>query len=73
MVDDHNHIIEKGSLCLKCNYLEKNLKKKGNVFYKILLNKIVYVLPAQVVNPFVSLNDGLTMSAADYQWLTNSI
>ena len=39
----------------------------------MLLNKIVYVLPAQVVNPFVSFNDGLTLSAADYQWLTNSI
>ena len=39
----------------------------------MLLNKIVYVLPAQVVNHFVSLNDGLTMTAADYQWLTNSI
>ena len=44
---------------LKCNYLEKNLKKE-NVFQK-LLKKIVYVLPAQVVNLFVSLNDDLSM------------
>ena len=66
-------IIEKGSIYLKCNYLEKKSeKKKGNIFYK-MLKKIVYVLPAQVVNPFVSLNDDLSMSAADYQWLADSI
>ena len=28
MVDEYNHIIEKGSMYLKCNYLEKNLKKR---------------------------------------------
>ena len=38
-----------------------------------MLTKIVYVLPALIVNPFVSLNDGLSMSAADCQWLTDSI
>ena len=38
-----------------------------------MLKKIAYVLPAQVVNPFVSLNDDLSMSAADYQWLADSI
>ena len=38
-----------------------------------MLRKIVYVLPALIVNPFVSLNDGLSMSAADCQWLTDSI
>ena len=32
-----------------------------------MLKKIVYVLPSQIVNPFVSLNDDLSMSAADYQ------
>jgi len=38
-----------------------------------MLKKIVYVLPAQVVNPFVYLINNLSMSAADYQWLTDSI
>ena len=57
---------------LKCNYLEKISETKGNVFYK-MLKKIVYVLPAQIVNRFVSLNDDLSMSAADCQWLTGSI
>jgi len=28
MVDDYNHIIEKKSIYLKCNYLEKSLKRK---------------------------------------------
>ena len=32
-----------------------------------MLKKIVYVQPAQVVNHFVSLNDDLSLSAADYQ------
>ena len=68
MVDDYNHIIEKGSMYLKCNYLEKKFEKKGNVFHK-MLKKIVYAFPAQVVNPFVSLNDDLSISAAGYQWL----
>ena len=72
MVGDYNNIIEKGSMYPKCNYLETKSDKKGNVFYK-MLKKIVYVLPAQVVNPFVSLNDDLPMSAADFQWLTDSI
>ena len=34
-----------------------------------MLKKIVYTFPAQVVNPFVSLNDDLSISAAGYQWL----
>ena len=72
MVDDYNRIIEKRSMYLKLNYLEKKSEKKGNVFYK-MLKKIVYALPAQVVNPFISLNGDLSMSAADYQWLTDSI
>ena len=46
MVDDCNHIIEKGSMNLQCSSVGKNLKKE--VFYKIL-KKIAYVLPAQVV------------------------
>ena len=32
MVDDYNHTTEKGSMYLKCNYLEKNLKKKEIFF-----------------------------------------
>ena len=71
MVDDYNHTTEKGSMYLKCNYLEK-IWTKGNVFYK-MLKKIAYVLPAQVVNSFISLNDDLFISAADYQWLAYSI
>ena len=51
---------------------EKKIRKKGSIFYK-LLQKVVYVLPAQVVYPFVSLRDDLSMSASKYQWLTDSI
>ena len=38
-----------------------------------MLKKIVYVLLAQIVDPLVSLDDDLPMSAADFQWLTDSI
>ena len=51
---------------------EKKSEKKGRIIYK-MLKKFVFVLPAQVVNPFVTLSDDLSMSAADYQWLTDSI
>ena len=72
MCDDYNHVIEEGMKYLKCNYLEKKSEKKGNIFYK-KLEKTVYVLPAQVLYPFVSLKDDFSMSVADYQWLTDSI
>ena len=70
MVDDCNYIIEKGSMYLQCSSVGKNLKKE--VFYK-MFKKIAYVLPAQVVNPFASLNDDHSTSVADYQWLADSI
>ena len=72
MVDDYNHIIEKGSTFLKCNYLGKKNLKKRKCFYK-MLKKIVYVLSAYVVNHFLSLNDDLSMSAADNQCLADRI
>ena len=70
--DDYGNVIEKGVKYLICKYLEKKAKKKGQIIYK-MLNKSVYVLPAEVVYPFVTLSDDLSMSAADYQWLTDSI
>lgn len=72
MSDDYGHIIEKGVKYLICNYLEKKSERKGRINYK-MLKKFVFVLPAQVVYPFVTLGDDLSMSAADYQWLTDSI
>ena len=76
VVDDYNHIIRKGTKYLKCKYLEKKIRKKGSIFHK-LLQKVVYVLPAQVVYPFVSdadiERDDLSISASEYQWLTDSI
>ena len=55
---------------LKCNYLEKKSEKKGiNIFYKNL-GKMVYVLPAQLLCPYVSLKDDLLMTAAISDWVT---
>ena len=50
----------------------KKIRKKGSIFY-ILLQKVVYVLAAEVVYPFVSLRDDISMSASEYQRLTDSI
>ena len=70
--DDYGHVFEKGVKYLKFNYLEKKSEKKGCIIYK-MLHKTVYVLPAQVVYPFVTLSEHLSKSAAGYQWLTDII
>ena len=44
----------------------------GGIYYKSL-PKTVYVLPAQVLRPLVILDENLSISAADYQWLSDSI
>ena len=72
MVDDYCHIIQKGDQYIYCNYLEKVQEKHGRIHYKCL-SKTVYVLPAQVLFSVVSLDSNLSMSAADYQWLSDSI
>ena len=33
----------------------------------------IYVLSAQVLSPFVALDDNLSITAAEYQWLSDSI
>ena len=72
MVDDYRHIIQKGDKYIACNYLEKVKEKHGHIYYKCL-SKTVYVLPPQVLCPLVLLDSNLSMSAADYQWLSDSI
>ena len=72
MVDDYCHIIQKGDKYINCNYLEKVKEKHGCIYCKCL-PKTVYVLPAQVLCPSVSLDSNMSKSAADYQWFSDSI
>ena len=55
-----------------CKYLEKLKEKPERIYYRSL-TKTAYVLPAQVLCPLVMLDENLSMSAADHQWLSDSI
>ena len=68
MIDDYHHTIQKGSVYLKCHYLEKRSK----VGYK-LLSKNVFVLRSKVMNRLVEMNGKLEPSITEYQWLLDSI
>ena len=68
MIDDYHHTIQKGSVYLKCHYLEKRSK----VGYK-LLSKNVFVLRSKVMNRLVEMNGKLEPSITEYEWLLDSI
>ena len=70
VINQYNHIIQQGEKYIVCKYLENLKEKRGHIYYKSLA-KIVYVLPAQVLCPLVMLDENLSMSAADYQWLSD--
>ena len=53
--DINNHEVLKGSKYLKCKYYQKNNVTSGLVSYK-LEDEEMYVLPHQVVCPYVSMN-----------------
>ena len=72
VTDDYHHTIQKGSVYLKCHYLEKVSEKRLKVGYK-LLSKNVFALPSQVMNALVEMNDKLELSVTEYQWLLDSI
>ena len=72
MVDKYNHIIEKCSNYLKCQYFQKEKESKGKVQYKVLPDEI-FSLAIQIMNPLVKLNDDCTLSSEECQWLTDSM
>ena len=72
MVDKYNHIIEKDSNYLKCQYFQKEKESKGKVQYKVLPDEI-FSLAIQIMNPLVKLNDDCSLSSEEYQWLTDSM
>ena len=72
MVDESNHNIDIGTQFIMCQYFEKVKEKRSYLSYKIL-PQIVYVLPSQVMNPMVNLNDNLELPIDEYQWLLDSL
>ena len=61
IVDKHNHSIKSGSYYIKWQYLEKIKEQKSMIKY-ILLPDAVYVLPTQVMNFLVLLNENFELS-----------
>lgn len=68
MIDQYNHVIQQGDKYILCTLLEKLKEKHGHTYQKNLY-KTAFVFPAQVLCPLKILDESLSMSAADYQWL----
>ena len=72
LTDKYNHIVEKGSKFVKCQYYQKQKESRKGVQYKLLPGN-VFVLPTQVLSPLVHLNSSGILSMEEYQWLCDSI
>ena len=70
--DITNHEVLKGSKYLQCKYYRKNSVTSGLVSYK-LEDEEIYVLPRQVVCPYVSMNKKGQISVSEYQFLCDCI
>ena len=70
--DSFNHAVLKGTRFIECNYLEKIKEKKSNVYYKII-PKTVLVHPSQVMAPAVNVQEDLSLTMQEYQWLADCI
>ena len=68
-VDGNGHEVVKGDRYFVCNYLTKVKKTRGKFVYK-MQNHEVFVLPSQVLSPFVDVQEvieELFITATDYQ------
>ena len=75
LVDFYGHIIQKEAKFLTGVYLEKkDAHRWSNRIYYKKHKKDVYIYPAEVFVPNVSIDDNeLSMSLAEYQFLSDSI
>ena len=65
----NQHDVLKGSMYLRCKYYKKeDCESKGFIHYT-LLDEIVYVLPHQVVYPFVSMDKKGCLTKTEYQFI----
>ena len=58
---------------VKVNYLEKVKEKKDFVYYRLLTDKEIFVLPDQILYPDVPISAELTLNMKDYQFLSDCI
>ena len=58
---------------VKVNYLEKIKNKNGLIYYKLLTEKEILVLPKQIFYPGVPVSANLTLNTKDYQFLSDCI
>ena len=72
IINIYGHTIQKGSEFIQGYYLKKVDEKKGRVYYKEL-KKLVYVYPYEIFCPAVPINKDLSLTAEDYQFLSDSI
>ena len=70
--DEFEHVIPEGNKITKCQYLERVQEKKKYVFYK-LIEKDVFIVPAEVMSPMVPMKKDLCFTILEYQWLSNMI
>ena len=67
--DSYGHIILKGMQYLKCNYLSiVSEKNKNYVKYK-RLTAVVFVIPEQMLSPFVNISKDFKLSLEERQFL----
>ena len=66
--DCFNHYINKGDNYLSCCYLEIESKTKRFVKYRKCTSK-VFVLPGEVLSPFVDISEDLVLKMDEKQWL----
>lgn len=71
--DAHDHSILKSMKYVKVNYLEKIKNKNGLIYYKLLTEKEILVLPKQIFYPGVPVSAKLTLNTKDYQFLSDCI
>ena len=70
--DDSGHLFTRGEQYLKCRYLQTLKQKKGMHYY----NKhavVVFVNPLHILCPCVNVSEDLTLSADDFQFLTDAM
>ena len=67
--DSHQHFVTKGNRYMVCKYFTKSSESSKGVQYKVLSNDDVYILPGEVLCPFVQIRDSYVVEWEEKQWL----
>ena len=68
--DIFQHCVIEGDNYISCHYLDIEFEKKNFVQYRRCKSE-VYVLPGEVLSPFVNIGDNLQLSMDEKQWLSD--